>query len=199
MKRIFLAVAMLVSFMSFAVTVTGAVDKPGVLGEESVALTEKLAGQYDTLIVRDFDAKGAELVNMDDGEKAKLAEILPEVVSILKESIVSRVKSKTKFNTVTGNGKSSGKAVILEGKFTKFNAGNGAAKVFLGWMAPEGAKTNITVSGRLIDAKSGKELATFSDTRSGGEGSTVGFVGYVFRIQAKDEGEEIGDFIGKLY
>jgi hypothetical protein len=174
-------------------------SKPNVLGEESVSITEKLSTQYDTFIVKDFTTEGAEIVNMDNDEKAKLDEVKKDIVKTLTENIVNYVKKETNFKTVSSNTAPSGKAVVLEGKFTKFNAGQGAAKIFLGWMAPQGAKTNISVSGRLIDAKSGKELANFSDTRSGGEGATMGFVGYVFQVQAKDEGEEIAHFVKKLY
>jgi hypothetical protein len=174
-------------------------SKPEVLGEEKVFLTEKLSTKYDTFIVKDFTTEGSEIVNMDKDEQDKLKEVKPEIVSTLTENIVKYVKKETDFKKVASNVAPTGKAVILEGKFTKFNAGQGAAKVFLGWFAPEGAKTNISVSGRLLDAKTGKELATFSDTRSGSEGGAVGFVGTVFKIQAKDEGEEIAKFVKKLY
>ena len=177
----------------------GTLSKPDVLGEENVMLTEKLSKNYDTFIVRDFSTEGAEIVNMNDEEKGKLAEIKPEIVKLLTDSIVKHVKKETAFKTVSGNTTPKGRAVVLEGKFTRFNAGHGAAKFFLGWVAPEGAKTNISVSGRLVDSVTGKELATFNDTRSGGEGSTMGFVGHVYRIQAKDQGEEIAEFIKELY
>jgi len=199
MKRILLGVL----FMMFGVAMANAGDKPlskpDVFDEESVFTTERLSAHYDTIIVKDFSTEGAEIVNMDDDEKAKLAEIKKEIVKTMTENIVKYLKKDTQFKVVSGNPAASGKAVVLEGKFTRFNAGQGAAKFFLGLMAPKGAKTNITVSGRLVDAKTGKELATFTDTRSGGEGSTMGFVGYVFKAQAKDEGEEIANFVTKLY
>lgn len=199
MKRILLGVLFVMSGVLPANAGDKPLSKPDVLGEESVFITERLSSQYDSFIVKDFVTDGAEVVNMDDDEKAKLAEVRPEIIKILTENIVTHVKKDTQFKTVSSNKAPSGRAVVLEGKFTKFNAGQGAAKFFLGWMAPEGAKTNISVSGRLVDGKTGKELATFSDTRSGGEGSAMGFVGYVFRAQAKDEGEEIAEFVKKLY
>ncbi|NVN93461.1 MAG: DUF4410 domain-containing protein [Desulfuromonadales bacterium] len=199
MKRIVTVVLLAMCWTAFAYAGDGALSKPGVLGEETIFLTEKLSTKYDNIIIRDFSIDGAEIVSMDKDEQAKLKEIKSDIVKTLSESIVSHVKNDTKFARVTTKGTSSGRTVILEGKFTKFNAGQGAAKVFLGWMAPESAKTNISVSGRLVDARSGRELAKFSDTRSGHEGSTIGFVGLVFKIQAKDEGEEIAKFIEKLY
>lgn len=199
MKKLVLSILLVVGWTVFAHAGDGTLSKPGVLGEENIFLTERLSAKYDSIIIRDFVIDGAEIVSMDKDEQAKLKEIKPDIVKTLSESIVRKVKSDTRFARVSTKGASSGRTVILEGKFTKFNAGQGAAKIFLGWMAPESAKTNISVSGRLIDARSGKELATFSDTRSGHEGTALGFVGLVFKIQAKDEGEEIAKFIEKLY
>ncbi len=199
MKRLVSVVLLVMGWTVLAWAGEGTLPKPDVLGEETVLLTEKLSARYDGIIVRDFSVEGAEIVNMDKDEQARLKEVKPEIVRILTESIVKTLKSETRFARVSAKGGASAKTVILEGKFTRFNAGHGAAKVFLGWFAPEGAKTNISVSGRLIDARSGKELATFSDTRSGHEGTAIGFVGEVFKIQAKDQGEEIAKFIGKLY
>jgi hypothetical protein len=199
MKKIIAGLLLVLSWSVLVHAGDKPLSKPGVLGEEAIALTEKLSANYDTFIVKDFATDGAEIVNMDKDEQEKLKEVKPEIVKSLTENIVKYVKKNTKFAQVSSNDAPAGKAVILEGKFTKFNAGHGAAKVFLGWMAPESSKTNISVSGRLIDAASGKELATFSDTRSGNEGSSVGFVGIVYKIQAKDEGEEIAKFIKKLY
>lgn len=199
MKRLATVVLLVMGWTVLAYAGDGSLAKPGVLGEETIFMTEKLSAKYDTLLVKDFTIDGAEIVSMDKDEQAKLREIKPDIVKTLSESIVMNVKNDTKFAKVVTKGAPSTRTVILEGKFTKFNAGQGAAKIFLGWMAPESAKTNISVSGRLIDGKSGKVLATFSDTRSGNEGSTLGFVGLVFKIQAKDEGEEIAKFIEKLY
>lgn len=199
MKKLILSVLFMLAIAVAATAGDKPLDRPNVLGEEKVFLTEKLSAHYDTLLVRDFTVDGAETVNMNDDEKAKLTEVKPEIIKQLTENIAKYVKKETQFKSVLANAAPQGNAVIVEGKFTRFNAGHGGAKFFLGWMAPESAKTNISVSGRLLDAKSGKELATFSDTRSGGEGGLMGFVGYVFKVQAKDEGEEIANFIKKLY
>jgi hypothetical protein len=199
MKKIIGSLLLVMSWAVLAHAGDKTLSKPDVLGEEKVFLTDTLSTSYDTFIVRDFKIEGAEIVNMDKDEQDKLKEVKPEIINTLTENIVKYVKKNTGFAKVSSNVAPTGNAVILEGKFTKFNAGQGAAKVFLGWFAPESSKTNISVSGRLLDAKSGKELATFSDTRSGNEGGSVGFVGLIFKIQAKDEGEEIAKFIKKLY
>jgi hypothetical protein len=199
MKKVISSMLIVMSWTVLVHAGDKTLSKPDVLGEEKIFLTEKLSKSYDTFIVKDFTTDGAEIVNMDKDEQEKLKEVKPEIVSNLTENIVKYVKKKADFATVSSNVAPTGKAVILEGKFTRFNAGQGAAKVFLGMFAPESSKTNISVSGRLLDANTGKELATFSDTRSGNEGTSVGFVGIVYKIQAKDEGEEIAKFIKKLY
>jgi curli biogenesis system outer membrane secretion channel CsgG len=171
---------------------------PEVLGKESIFTAQRL-GAYDTIVVRDFSTDGAELANLDAEEKKIVEEIKPTIVKNLKESLVKSLKKEGKFRNVLAKGEPKGKAVIVEGKFTKFNGGTGAAKFFLGWIAPKSGKTNISVTGRLVDAKTGRELATFSDTRSGGEGGGLGRIRGVMPVQATDEGEEIANFIRKLY
>jgi curli biogenesis system outer membrane secretion channel CsgG len=171
---------------------------PEVLGKESIFTAQRLAA-YDTIVVREFSTEGAELANLDDEEKKIMEEMKPTIVRNLKESLVKNLKKEGKFRNVLAIGEPKGKAIIVEGKFTRFNGGQGAAKFFLGWMAPESGKTNISVAGRLVDAKTGKELAAFSDTRSGGEGGGLGRLRGVMPIQATDEGEEIANFILKLY
>lgn len=197
MKKIsFLVVFLLCS--PFTVFAKDTLPNPEVLGKESIFTSERLAA-YDTIVVKEFATEGAEFANLDDEEKKIVEEIKPTIVKNLRESIVKNLKKEDKFKNVLTNGAPKGKAIIVEGKFTRFNGGIGAAKFFLGWMAPESGKTNISVSGRLVDAKTGKELATFSDTRSGGEGGGLGRLRGVMPVQATDEGEEIANFIHKLY
>jgi curli biogenesis system outer membrane secretion channel CsgG len=171
---------------------------PQVLGKESIFTVQRL-GAYNTIVVREFSTDGAELANLDDEEKKIVEEIKPTIVKNLKESLVKNLKKEGKFRNVLVNGEPKGKAIIVEGKFTRFNGGKGAAKFFPGWIGTVSGKTNISVAGRLVDAKTGKELATFSDTRSGGEWSGLGRIRGVMPIQATDEGEEIANFIHKLY
>lgn len=201
MKKMTLMACAAVAVLSLAGVASAGdspLSKPEVLGEETIFTTERLA-RYDTVVVKDFSTEGAEFVNLDDEEKKVVAEITPEIVKNLTDSTVKYLKKSGKFKSVKGNAAATGNAMVVEGKFTRFNGGIGAAKFFLGFMAPEGAKTNISVNGRLVDAKTGKELAKFSDTRSGGEGGGLGRIKGVMPVQATDEGEEIANFIEKLY
>jgi hypothetical protein len=171
-------------------------QKPEVLGNEEIFTSVKLSA-YTSVVVNDFTTADTEYVNLDKDEKKVVEEIKTEIVKNLTGSLVERVKDEGIFKTVVSNSLAMGSAIIVKGKFTQFNGGNGAAKFFLGFMTPEGARTNVSISGQLVDAETGKVLASFSDTRSGARG-----YGYNIRdtmpIQAKDQGENIADFIIKL-
>jgi len=172
-------------------------SKPGVMDEEQILTSESLS-KYDTVIVKDFTTNEAEYVNLDDEEKKIVEEIKPTIVRNLTESMVKNLKKEGKFAKVFANKSAGGNAIIVKGKIVRFNGGNGAAKFFLGFMAPKGGKTNIAISGQLMDAKSQKVLATFNDVRSGGEGGSLGRIRGVMPIQGTDEGEVIAEFITKL-
>ena len=172
-------------------------SKPGVMDEEEIFITERLS-KYDTVIIRDFTTAGAEYANLDDEEKKIVEEINPTIIRNITESMVKNIKKSGKFAKVYTNKSAAGNAIIVKGKIVRFNGGNGAAKFFLGFMAPKSGKTNIAISGQLIDAKSQKVLASFNDIRSGGEGGSLGRIRGVMPIQATDEGEVIAEFITKL-
>jgi len=197
MKKVSLLVIFLLA-CACSVSARDTLPSPEVLGKESIFTADRLSS-YDTILIKDFSTEGTEFANLDTEEKKIVEEIKPTIVKNLRESLVKNLKKEGKFKNVLTGGTPKGKTILVEGKFTKFNGGIGAAKFFLGWMAPEGGKTNISVSGRLVDAKSGKELATFGDTRSGGEGGGLGRIRGVMPVQATDEGEEIANFIHKLY
>ncbi|WP_243375403.1 DUF4410 domain-containing protein [Geotalea sp. SG265] len=174
--------------------------KPDKFDEEEILTGERLA-KYDHVVVKDFTLDGAELINMDEDEKKLFEEGKKGIVKALTESIVKNLKDKTKFKSVEANKSAKGKTLLLKGKFYQFNGGIGAAKFFLGFMAPKSGKTNIGITAELIEASSGKVLARIKDIRAGGEGSSAAsrFIVKVFTIQATDEGEELAEFIGELY
>jgi len=125
-------------------------------------------------------------------------ELKPTIVNNLTESMVKNLKKEGRFAKVYANRSAGGNAIIVKGKIVRFNGGNGAAKFFLGFMAPKSGKTNIAISGQLIDAKarrcwhpsmtSGQAVKAAASAESGG----------VMPIQATDEGEVIAEFISKL-
>ncbi|MRR55600.1 MAG: DUF4410 domain-containing protein [Deltaproteobacteria bacterium] len=170
--------------------------KPDVLTEEAIFTSEKLSA-YDTLIIRDFTTDGAEYSRVDEDEKVKIEAMKPLLIKMISESLAMQLKSRKLFNNVVINGAPEGKAVILEGAITEFNAGSRALKFFVGFGA---GKAYLLVKGRLLDAQTGRELATFVDRETGYRGA-VGMESYedLFPHQAKSLGENISQFVEKLY
>lgn len=170
--------------------------KPEVLSEETIFTPNRLSS-YDTLVIKDFTTDGAEYSRVDDEEKAKIDAMRPLLVSTIAESLAMQVKERKLFKNVLRNQNANGKTLILDGAITEFNAGSRALKFFVGFGA---GMAYLKVKGRLIDGQTGKELATFEDRETGYRGA-VGMESYedLFPHQAKSLGENIANFIQKLY
>jgi len=127
----------------------------------------------------------------------KIEAMKPLLVKTISESLAMQLKTKKLFKNVVINGAPEGRAVILEGAITEFNAGSRALKFFVGFGA---GKAYLLVKGRLLDAQTGRELATFVDRETGYRGA-VGMESYedLFPHQAKSLGEHISQFVEKLY
>ncbi|WP_041970540.1 DUF4410 domain-containing protein [Geobacter sp. OR-1] len=203
MKRAFTLLILVLALSTTPLSVLAAdgISKPGKFDEEEILTSDRLGSKYDTIIVKDYSVKGAEITNIDDEEKKMLEAAEKDIVKALTESTVKHLKEKGIFKKVESNGSAKTKAVILQGKITKFNGGVGAAKWFLGFMAPKSTKTNISIEAELVDAASGKALVKIKDIRSGGEGNTLGSgnMTKAFIVQAQDEGEELAEFIKDIF
>jgi len=170
--------------------------KPDILTEEAVFTSQRLSA-YDTLIIQDFATDGAEYSRVDEEEKVKIEAMKPLLTKTISESLAMQLKAKQLFKNVVINGEPTGNAVILEGAITEFNAGSRALKFFVGFGA---GKAYLLVKGRLVDAQTGRELATFVDRETGYRGSvTMESYEDLFPHQAKSLGENISQFIEKLY
>lgn len=198
MKGLSTAVVLLALALFPALVMAGdTLPKPEVLTEETINLTEKLSKNYDTLVIKDFTAEGAEYERVDAEERAKIDKMQPMLVSNIALSLEGELKSKKLFKNIVKNGAPTGKAVILEGKFVEYNAGSRAMKFFVGFGA---GKAYLRVKGRLVDAKTGAELALFEDRETGYRGSmTMESFEDLFPHQAKSIGENLSQFIEKLY
>jgi uncharacterized protein DUF4410 len=198
MKRLFAAIALSALTVFPALVVAGdTLPKPEVLTEETINLSEKLSKNYDTLVIRDFTTDGAQYERVDDEERAKIDKMQPLLVSNITLSLEGELKSKKLFKNIVKNGSPTGKAVILEGKFIEYNAGSRALKFFVGFGA---GKAYLRVKGRLIDARTGAELALFEDRETGYRGSmTLESFEDLFPHQSKSIGENVANFIEKLY
>lgn len=170
--------------------------KPGVLNEETVTTSQRLA-KYDTLIIKDFSIKDVVYDRIDDEEKPKVEAIKPLIVKNLTLSIEAEMKKRKLFKNVIVNGDVKEKAVILEGQFIEFNGGSRALRFWVGMGA---GKTYLKAKGRLIDAETGKELAAFEDQETGYKGvASLESFESLFPHQAMSLGEHVGEFIEKLY
>lgn len=202
MKRLLLVVSFIVMVAHVSVSSASAEDtplaKPDVLGEETIYTSKHLAS-YDTIIIKDFDISKPELDNIDDDEKKDIEPIMATIPKIMSSYFVNELKSQKKFINVESNSDKKKNAVILEGKVTKLSGGHGAAKFFLGWMTPQSLRTHIGVSGRLIDAQTGKELAVFNDVKSGLTGAGMGYIKEILVNLSGDLGRDMAEFVGKLY
>lgn len=203
MKKSFLLSLLVITtiFVSGHALAGDSLPKPGKFDEEEILTARRLGTEYTRIIVQDFSTEGVEITNIDEGEKKMLDEQKQDIVRALTESTVSHLKEGGKFKEVVSNKAPRGNAVILHGKFTKFNGGVGAAKWFLGFMAPKSTKTNISIEAELVDASTNTVLAKIRDIRSGAEGNSLGSgnMTKAFIVQAKDEGEELAAFIEDLY
>jgi len=197
MKKMLLGLLMVMCCATFANAGDKTLPKPDELSEETIFLTEKLSANYDTLVIKDFSAEGAEYSNVNEEEKAGIVKMLPVLKSNIALTLEAELKEKAIFKTVVRNDVQKDRAVILEGQFSEFNAGSRALKLFVGFGA---GKAYIKFKGRLLDAASGKELALFEDRETGYRGSMT-LEGYqdLFPHQAKGIGENLAKFLIKLY
>lgn len=189
-------VLLLVAIASLAYADEKPLAKPGILNEEEVMTSQRLS-KYDTIIIKDFSTEGVAYDNINDEEKPKVDAMKPLIVKNLTLSIEMAMKNKKMFKNVVLNSDAKDNAVILEGSFTEFNGGSRALRFWVGFGA---GKTYLKVKGRLVDAQSGKELATFEDQETGFKGvASMESFADLFPHQAQSLGEHIGEFIEKLY
>jgi uncharacterized protein DUF4410 len=172
-------------------------SKPKVLSDESISLTQRLSTNYDKIIIKEFTAEKPEYSYVNDQEKSVILKMTPNLLRTITDTCEAELKDKKLFKQIVKGGKPSGKAVILEGDIVEFNAGSKALKWFVGYGA---GKVYLKIKGRLVDAETGKELASFEERETGYLGSmtTMSFDD-VYPIQAKNIGENLAKFIEKLY
>ncbi len=195
MKKTLLALFLVFVTSSMALSAT-TLPKPEALSEETIYLTEKISANYDTLVIKDFSAEGAEYSRVDEEEKAGIIKMMPMLMNNIAETMTAELKAKGIFKNIVRNSSPTGKQIILEGKFSEFNAGSKALKMFVGFGA---GKAYLKFKGRFVDA-SGKELATFEDRETGYLGS-MSALSYdvLFPNQAKSIGENLAKFLITLY
>lgn len=200
MKRLLMILGAMMTIAASTAGMAYAADtlpKPEALSEETIYLTEKLSTNYDTLVIKDFTADKAEYSSVNDEERGVIEKMKPNLVRTISDTLEADLKAKKIFKHIVKNGKPTGKAVILEGELTEFNAGSKALKFFVGFGA---GKAYLKSKGRLVDASTGKELSVFEDRETGYLGS-MSMMSYddLFPHQAKGMGENLAKFLETLY
>lgn len=197
MKKIIVSLLMVMSLMAFAYAGEEALSKPDVLGEESVS-TSKGFSSYDTIIINNLDMEHAEYARVDDEEKAKIEAMKPMLNTIFTSTVETGLKSKKLFKNIKINAKPEGNELIYNASVNEFNAGSRALTILIGFGS---GKVHVVMTGKFIDAKTGKELASFKDQEAGGffgsqdlggfENKFPAFVGRVATLST--------EFVEKLY
>jgi hypothetical protein len=167
--------------------------KPDVLGEETIYTSQPLS-RYRTLVVRDFPMDQAALKNMNNEEKGRFQTIRPQLVQLLSEELVRRLQSKNLFDRVIRNGESGPQTLVLEGRFSKVDAGNRALKFWVGFGA---GKSTLTMEGRLSDGATGEVLAVFENDRHAP--FNMAEMEKIFDEDTRNLAKDLAAFIEKLY
>lgn len=197
MKKIVGSLLFVMSLTLFAYAEEGALPKPDILGEETVSMSKGFS-KYDTIIINNLDMDKAEYSRVDDEEKAKIVNMKPMLNTIFTSTVENELKRRKLFNNVKINAKPKGNELIFNANVDEFNAGSRALTMLVGFGS---GKVHIVMTGKFIDAKTGKELASFKDQEAGGffgsqdlggfEGKFPAFVGRIATLST--------DFMEKLY
>jgi hypothetical protein len=197
MKTLVSALFLIVAFSSISMAGDKTLTKPEAISEETIFLTEKISTNYDTLVIKEFSTEGVEYSSVNDEERKKIEAMFPLLKANIALTLEAALKEKKVFKAIIKNGEPTGKAVIMEGTFSEFNAGSRALKFFVGFGA---GKAYIKFKGRLLDAATGKELALFEDRETGYRGAmTLESYEDLFPHQAKSIGENLAKFLIALY
>lgn len=149
-----------------------------------------------TIVVRPFDAAGADLGTGAEGGKPKRVAVAKKFQEdgpdILAASTVASILERGPFETVRlddGDPIPEG-AVVVEGAFTELNPGSKAKRYWAGFGAGKGS---ITIEGTVRDA-AGNVLATFRQRRL----TVMGVFGGDYESKMQADLDNIGEDIAKF-
>lgn len=196
MKKTLLALFLVLVTAGMAIS-ADTLPKPDVLNEENISMTKGFSS-YETIIINNLDMDNAEYSRVDEEEKAKIVSMKPMMNTIFTSTVESELKKRKLFKNIKINAKPEGNELIYNAKVDEFNAGSRALTMFVGFGS---GKVHVVMTGKFIDAKTGKELASFKDQEAGGffgsqdlsgfEGKFPAFIGRIATLST--------DFIEKLY
>ncbi len=167
---------------------------PGVLDKEDVMTDESLA-KYKSIGIKIFTTDNVEYNNVDSDEKRQLKNYFKDWQKLLARTIKNELNggNVTAF-IIDPDGKNADKAdMIIEGEFTQVNMGSAFSRVFWGFGA---GQAGVTVKGKLVDAKTGKVLATFQHESTSGLQNGDKWQMVENRVAAT--GDKIAEFVQKL-
>lgn len=196
MKKTLLALFLVFVTSSLAFS-ADTLPKPNVLNEENVSMTNGFSS-YETIIINNLDMDNAEYSRVNEEEKSNIESMKPMLNTIFTSTVEMELKKRKLFKNIKINAKPEGNELVYIAKVDEFNAGSRALTVLIGFGS---GKVHIVMTGKFIDAKTGKELASFKDKEAGGffgsqdlsgyEGKFPAFVGRIATLST--------DFIEKLY
>lgn len=197
MRTIIVSLLLAISLAASAYAGEEPLPKPDVLGEESVSMTKGFSS-YDTIIINNLDMEQAEYSRVNDEERAQIEAMKPMLNTIFTSTVESGLKGKKLFKRIKINAKPVGNELIFSASVNEFNAGSKALTFFVGYGS---GKVHVVITGKFIDASTGKELASFKDQEAGGffgsqdlggfEGKFPAFVGRIATLST--------EFAEKLY
>jgi hypothetical protein len=165
---------------------------PDVLDTEKIKTDESLS-KYKKVGVRLFSLEDVNYENVDEEEMKKMKRFQKECQEKLARSIKNDLEDND-INAIILDEDSKGSAdMIIDGKITQINLGSAVGRMIWGMGA---GQAGLSVEGRLIDAKTGEDLATFEHENSSGLGNGEKWTLVLHETQ--DLGEKISEFVRKL-
>ena len=165
---------------------------PDVLDTEKIMTDESLS-KYKTIGIRPFSLDKVDYDNVDDEEMTKMKRFQKECQEKLAKAIKNDLEDHN-IKAIILNDDSKGKAdMIIDGKITKINLGSAVGRMMWGFGA---GQAGLSVEGRLIDAKTGEDLANFEHENGSGLGNGEKWT--LVLHEAQDLGEKISEFVRKL-
>ncbi len=148
---------------------------------------------YSTLIVRDPTTDGALIANVPPDVAEKFSLIRQKMVDTLADDLVAQLKGS--FQTVRRSGeqgRSAGKSVVIEERFTAIDAGRRGLRMWIGFSGTAAA----TLQAKVVDGASGRVLAVFEQSHS----APLGWAGSerVLLQICKQLAGDLAEFVKKL-
>ncbi len=144
-----------------------AADDGAPPAEEAAVYSGPPLSTYATLFIRDFSTEGATIGNVPrdaPDEAAEFERIRRQMPAALTYELLGRLKRGPVGNVakLAAGAPQTGKAAIVEGRFTAIDAGRRGLRRWIGFSGTASA----TIAARVVDAGTGREIASYTKTLS---------------------------------